>query len=203
MTLELIDTIVRWLAGALANTILGILLFGAWRGTRRQAGLTTGHYGRWLHSPWFYLVSIMLFFAICFLGWIPLPKVFSQASRIWMLALGCLLYFPGMCFMLWGRMALGRNYFVSSGFGAQLFAGHQLVTRGPFAIVRHPMYTGLLLAAFGSLLIAPTWTTLAFACCAPLTAVRARREEAVLAAEFGEEWREYCRRVPPFFPRLR
>jgi protein-S-isoprenylcysteine O-methyltransferase Ste14 len=203
MTLELIDTIVRWLAGALAYTILGILLFGVWRGTRRQAGLTTGHYGRWLHSPWFYLVSIMLFFAICFLGWIPLPKVFSQASRIWMLALGCLLYFPGMCFMLWGRMALGRNYFVSSGFGAQLFAGHQLVTRGPFAIVRHPMYTGLFLAAFGSLLIYPTWTTLLFACFAPFIIVRAWREEKVLLAEFGEQWQDYCMRVPAFLPWLR
>ena len=82
MTLELIDSIVRWLAGVLAYTILGILLFGIWRGTRHQAGLTTGHAGRWLHSPWFYLASTMLFFAICFLGWIPLPQTVSQASRM-------------------------------------------------------------------------------------------------------------------------
>jgi protein-S-isoprenylcysteine O-methyltransferase Ste14 len=203
MTLELIDTIVRWLAGVLAYSLLGILLFGIWLGTRRQAGLTSGHAGWWLHSPWFYLVSTMLFCVICCLGWIPLPMIFSQASRIWMLALGCLLYFPGMCFMLWGRLALGRNYFVSTGFGAQLFAGHQLVTRGPYAIVRHPMYIGLVAAAAGAFFIYFTWTALFFTCFAPLTMIRARREEAALAAEFGEEWREYCRRVPPFFPRLR
>jgi protein-S-isoprenylcysteine O-methyltransferase Ste14 len=120
-----------------------------------------------------------------------------------MLALGSLLFFPGLAFTLWGRLALGKNYFVSTGFGAQLFADHQLVTRGPYAIVRHPMYTGIFLAALGSLLIYCTWTTLLFACFSPALAVRARREETALAAEFGEQWADYCRRVPPFFPRWR
>ena len=123
-------------------------------------------------------------------------------TRAWLLALGSLLYFPGMLFVLWGRLALGNNYFVSTGFGAQLFADHQLVTSGPFAIVRHPMYSGLILAALGALLIYPTWTTLLFVCFAPMRTVRARREEAALAAEFGEKWREYCQRVPAFLPRL-
>jgi protein-S-isoprenylcysteine O-methyltransferase Ste14 len=65
------------------------------------------------------------------------------------------------------------------------------------------MYTGLFFAALGSLLIYPTWTTLLFASFAPLISVRARNEEAALAVEFGEQWREYCRRVPAFLPRLR
>jgi protein-S-isoprenylcysteine O-methyltransferase Ste14 len=102
-----------------------------------------------------------------------------------------------------GRLVLGKNYFVSSGFGAQLFAGHQLVTSGPFSLMRHPMYTGLFLGALGSILIYPTWTTLFFAIFTPFVWVRAWREETALAAEFGEQWREYCRRVPAIFPRLR
>ena len=120
-----------------------------------------------------------------------------------MLVLGSLFYFPGILFALWGRLTLGKNYFVSTGFGAQLFEGHQLITSGPFAIVRNPMYVGLALASIGALLIYFTWTTLIFAIFSPLTAVRARREEVALLAEFGEQWREYCRRVPAFFPRLR
>jgi protein-S-isoprenylcysteine O-methyltransferase Ste14 len=94
-------------------------------------------------------------------------------------------------------------YFVSTGFGAQLFSDHQLVTGGPFAIVRHPMYVGLITAAFGSLLIYQTWTTLAFAVFALFLLLRARREEQALAAEFGEQWQDYCRRVPAFIPRLK
>jgi protein-S-isoprenylcysteine O-methyltransferase Ste14 len=82
------------------------------------------------------------------------------------------------------------------------FKEHQLITNGPFAVVRHPMYAGLILAACGSLLIYHTWTTLLFALFAPAFTFRARREEAALAAEFGEQRQEYCKRVPAFFPRL-
>jgi len=203
VNLEIVDIIVRWMGGLLAYTTLGVVLYGIWRGTQRQAGRTTGRTGSWLRSPWFYLTSSALFFGVCYFGWIPLPLNYSPPDRVGMLALGSLLYFPGMSFALWGRLALGKNYFASTGFGAQLFADHQLVTRGPFAIVRHPMYTGIFLAALGSLLIYPTWTTLLFACFAPLTSVRARREEAALSAEFGEQWQDYCHRVPAFFPRLK
>lgn len=203
MSLTWVDTIIRWAGGLLAYTTLGVVLFGVWRGTRRQPGLTTGRTGAWLRSPWFYGVTTLLFFGICYLGWVPLPWAVSPGGRAVMLAFGSLLLFPGLSFVLWGRVALGRNYFVSTGFGAQLFAGHQLVTNGPFAIVRHPMYAGLILAALGSLLVYPTWTTLLYACFSPFITVRARREETALAAEFGEQWQAYCSRVPAFFPRLR
>ncbi len=202
MYLAFVNSIVLLSGGLLAYATLGILLYGIWRGTQRQVGRTLGLTGSWLRSPWFYLASALLFFGICYFGWIPLPLTISPQIRAWMLALGSLLYFPGMVFTLWGRLALGKNYFVSTGFGAQLFADHQLVTGGPFAIVRHPMYTGIILAAFGALLIYSTWTTLLFAFFAPLASVRARREEMTLSAEFGEQWLDYCKRVPAFFPRL-
>jgi len=69
--------------------------------------------------------------------------------------------------------------------------------------VRHPMYAGLIAAAVGSLLLYLTWTALAFAIFAPFVMLRARREELVLSAEFGEAWQDYCRRVPAFLPRWR
>ena len=202
MTLKIVDAVVRWAGGLFAYATLGFVLYGIWQGTHRQAGRTTGRTGSWLRSPWFYLTSSALFFGLCYFGWIPLPWTVSPQIRAGMLVAGSLLYFPGMSFVLWGRLVLGKNYFVSTGFGAQLFAGHQLVTSGPFAIVRHPMYTGLILATLGSLLIYPTWTNLLFACFAPMITVRARREETALSAEFGEEWQEYCNRVPAFIPRL-
>jgi protein-S-isoprenylcysteine O-methyltransferase Ste14 len=78
-----------------------------------------------------------------------------------------------------------------------------LVTSGPFAIIRNPMYVGLIVASVGALLIYPMWTTLIFACLSPFLSVRARREEFALSAEFGEQWQAYCKRVPAFIPRLR
>lgn len=202
MNLEFVESIIRWLGGLLAYATLGVILYGILSGTRRQTGRITGQVGHYLRSPWFYLVSLALYFGICYLGWIPLPLTISPQVRIWTLVSGSLLYFPGMGLALWARLALGKNYFVSTGLGAQLFAGHQLVTSGPYAFVRHPMYSGLILAAFGSLLIYNTWTTLFFACFAPFLIIRARREDAVLATEFSEQWLEYCQRVPAFLPRF-
>jgi protein-S-isoprenylcysteine O-methyltransferase Ste14 len=199
MTLE---TVIRWMGGLLAFSTLGFLLYSIWRGTQRQAGRTTGRNAAWLRSPVFYLAASAVFFGIAWLGWIPLPVSFPPLTRMIMLVVGVFLYFPGLAFVLWGRLALGKNYFVSTGMGAQLFSDQQLVTGGPYALVRHPMYTGLALAAWGALLIYFTWTTAYFAVFAPMLFLRARREEQALAAEFGEQWQEYCQRVPPFLPRF-
>lgn len=196
------ETVIRWLGGLLAYTTLGAALYGIWRGTQRQPGRIDGQMGRYLRSPWFYLVTFVIYFGISCLGWVPLPWMMPPQIHAWGLLLGVLMYFPGMGLALWGRLALGRNYFVSTGFGVQLFANQQLVTRGPFTIVRHPMYAGLIMAAFGSLLIYHTYTTLLCACFSPALLIRARREEATLAVEFGEQWQTYCKRVPMWFPCL-
>jgi protein-S-isoprenylcysteine O-methyltransferase len=203
MTPKFLDTFIRLLGGALAYGAIAVVMFGVWQGTRRKAGRTTGSTGRLLRVWWFYLASTILFFYIGYRGWVPLNWNFPPQTRIWMLIFGSLFYIPGMAFVLWGRIALGGNYFVSTGFGVQLFADHQLVMNGPFAIVRHPMYFGLILASLGALLIYSTWTTLYFVFFAPLMMIRAYREEQALSAEFGDQWQEYCRRVPAFIPRLR
>ena len=202
MTLKMIETLLRWSGGLMAWTTLGVALYGIWRGTRRPAGRTSGQASGWLRSSLFYLLATALFLAFSIMFWKPLPWTFSPAVHALALAAGALTYFPGLAFVLWGRLALGRMYFVSTSFGVQLFANHQLIMQGPYAIVRHPMYLGLIAAGVGSLLLYQTWTTVIFATFAPFVLLRARREEQALSAEFGEEWRAYCRRVPAFFPRL-
>jgi protein-S-isoprenylcysteine O-methyltransferase Ste14 len=202
MSLSTLTSLVRGLGALLAYSILGFLIYSIWRGAHRPAGRTTGRTSAWLRSPWFYLLASALFFGACLLGWRPMPWPAAPAWRAGLLALGTGLYFPGLALLLWGRLALGKNYFVSTGLGAQLFADHQLITGGPYALVRHPMYVGLILAAWGSLLIYSTWTALGFALCAPMIIGRARREEAALAAEFGAQWQAYCQRVPMLIPRL-
>jgi protein-S-isoprenylcysteine O-methyltransferase Ste14 len=198
-----LETIIRWLGGLMAFSTLAILFYGIWRGTQQKAGRVTGNVGQLLRSSWFYFLASAFFFGLSYLGWIRIPWNISPQARVWMLVFGSLLFFPGLAFLLWARLTLGKYYFVSTAAGAQLFADHQLVKTGPYAIVRHPMYVGLALAAWGALLIYFTWTTVYFACFAPLLAFRAYREEQALAAEFGEQWQEYYRRVPMFMPRLK
>jgi protein-S-isoprenylcysteine O-methyltransferase Ste14 len=88
----------------------------------------------------------------------------------------------------------------SSTFGAHLYAGHRLVTDGPFAFVRHPMYLGILLAGVGGLLLYRTWTFVFLLTHIPSLILRAWREEEVLAEEFGREWQAYRERTPAWVP---
>ncbi|MGQ9674465.1 MAG: methyltransferase family protein [Chloroflexota bacterium] len=72
----------------------------------------------------------------------------------------------------------------------------QGITIGPFAIVRHPMYLGSMPAALGALLMYRTWAAPVMAVSMPGVLLPARREEQVLAAQFGQQWRDDAQRVP-------
>ena len=202
MKISPVELILDWVTGLSAFIVLGILLIGILSGVRRPAGRTTGRTTGWLRSSLFYLLSTALFLALSVAFWSPLPLTLTPSIRSLALVAGALFYFPGLAFLMWGRLTLGKMYFVSTPSGTQLFANHQLIINGPYAVVRHLMYLGLIAAGVGSLLLYQTWTTAAFAIFAPFVLFRARREEQALAAEFGEEWQAYSRRVPPFFPRL-
>ena len=84
---------------------------------------------------------------------------------------------------------------------AKIEPGHQLATRGPFSLVRHPIYTGCDLLALGTALWIPTpavW--LAFLLIAIGGDLRARAEEALLEKTFGRAYLEYCSRTRRFLP---
>ena len=77
-----------------------------------------------------------------------------------------------------------------------------LATTGPYSYVRHPQYVGFILVMFGFLLQWPTLLTLAMFPVLVWMYVRlARSEEQDAIAEFGEDYRQYARSVPAFFPR--
>ena len=200
--LALVRTWAGWTGGLGALVTLGFLLHGLWRGLKRPAGRSSGRTAGWLRRPAFYALAGGAYFGLGALLWRPLPGPVPPRVDALLLVVGALLYFPGLALMVWGRLALGRMYFVSTTGGAQLFADHELVTHGPYAWVRHPMYLGLSLAGLGGILLYRTWTWVLVALSIPALAVRARREEQVLRAEFGAAWQAYCRRVPGWLPRL-
>jgi len=201
--LERLETLVR-LAGAIAiGVTLAVVFYGLWQGARRPVGRTSGRMPGLLRSGAFYLAASIAYFGICWLLWIPLPGTLSPAARAVVLALGSVLLFSGLGWVLWGRLALGKQYFVSTGMGAQLFTGHQLITSGPYALVRHPIYLGWILTGMGGLLIYQTWTFVFIAVGFLGLAARAQREEQALEAEFGVTYQAYRQRVPSWIPGLR
>jgi protein-S-isoprenylcysteine O-methyltransferase Ste14 len=79
-----------------------------------------------------------------------------------------------------------------------------LVTDGPYAVVRHPLYAGILLLALGTIVAHPSVGTICGALGLSVgLALKIRREERALAAAFGPRWDAYRARVPALVPRLR
>ena len=84
---------------------------------------------------------------------------------------------------------------------AQLDANHQLATGGPFRYLRNPIYMALNLLALGSAIWIPSttiWVATLLMCIG--SDVRARVEESVLRATFGEEYRAYAAKTRRFVP---
>jgi protein-S-isoprenylcysteine O-methyltransferase Ste14 len=81
---------------------------------------------------------------------------------------------------------------------------HTLVVNGPYRWVRHPFYDAVALLLSGVSLVSANWFMLATgAAVFTLLAVRARTEERMLVARFGDDYRRYMTRTNRFLPRVR
>jgi len=200
--MDTIESIIRWAGGIAALIVIIVVLISVGRFRAQPAGKIVGSSPARLYSPVFLVISSLISIAFCYLLWRPVVTTLPPWAQAVALVVGTLFYFGGIGLVLWGRQALGKYHNVSTTQGVQLFADHQLITSGPFAIVRHPMYLGFFLTVFGGLLLYQTWTMLLFALCAPVFVKRARREEEALLSVFGDEYQAYMRNVPAFFPRL-
>jgi protein-S-isoprenylcysteine O-methyltransferase Ste14 len=113
---------------------------------------------------------------------------------------GAVLALTGALLAAWAKAYLGR--FFSPQLGVQ--EGHRLVTTGPYAIVRHPIYLGLIDFLIGSALY---WNDVALLGVGLLFvayfAAQLRVEERFFARHFAAEWQEYTAQTPALFPRLR
>jgi protein-S-isoprenylcysteine O-methyltransferase Ste14 len=112
---------------------------------------------------------------------------------------GLCLVIVGLAFSAWARDVLGRNW---SG-RVIIQDNHQLVTAGPYAYVRHPLYTGILIAMTGTMLIAgDVGAVLGFLSAVAFFMLKAQREEKILEAEFGAVYTNYRARTGGLLPRL-
>jgi protein-S-isoprenylcysteine O-methyltransferase Ste14 len=144
-----------------------------------------------------------LIVAFCFLsrpelryGWLAARFVPDSLAVEW---IGVFLTAAGVAIAFWARWHLGSNW---SGV-VTLKEGHELIRTGPYRSIRHPIYTGILLAMLGTAvatgevraLIAVAITWLSFY-------QKARREESFLSEEFGAGFIEHCKHTGMFLPRL-
>ncbi len=113
---------------------------------------------------------------------------------------GIFLTFVGVGVAIWARYSLGQYW---SG-RVTLKEDHQLIRGGPYAYVRNPIYSGLLLAMAGTALVVGEWRALVGVLLGVFELSRkAAKEEALLASEFGDQYQEYRRRAGFLTPRFR
>src|SRR5215510_10828617 len=138
------------------------------------------------------------------IGWVVLllrgyngPQLIPRIMFIRII--GSALTVTGLAFALWARLFLGSNWdaFIS------LRLRHKLLRTGPYAIVRHPIYSGFMIALAGSILnfghlrsfIAATMVILAWV-------YKSGLEEAFMRNHFGIEYDQYCHNVKRFIPKV-
>jgi protein-S-isoprenylcysteine O-methyltransferase Ste14 len=112
-------------------------------------------------------------------------------------AIGLLLVLLGVAFSIWARLVLGGNW--SS--AVTVKQGHTLICRGPYTIVRHPIYTGLLFALLGvAIIVGQVRGLLGVGVLALAYWLKLRMEERFMLEQFGADYRRYQERVKALIP---
>lgn len=108
-----------------------------------------------------------------------------------------LLTAAGLAFTIWARVVLGSNW--SS--DPTIKVGHELIQRGPYRLVRHPIYTGLILAGFASIVADGRVRDVYYAVLIIVSlAIKVRMEERLMLRQFPEAYPEYCRHTKRLIP---
>jgi protein-S-isoprenylcysteine O-methyltransferase Ste14 len=120
-------------------------------------------------------------------------------TRLLMVVTGLVLMVAGAVMNVLGRVYLKSNWANQ----IKIYEGHWLVTEGPFAVVRHPLYASLIWMFLGGALVYASVAALVLtlAVFVPMMYARAKKEDALLEEAFAEKFVAYRRRTGMLFPR--
>ncbi len=146
---------------------------------------------------------LLMICAVALLSWPRVPLAFLNRrflpqpdGSFWC---GAAITAAGLLFSVWGRRHLGRNWSRA----VTVKQDHELITSGPYALVRHPIYTGLLTGFLGSAIARGQYRGL-LAVLLLFVALwfKLQLEEQWMRAHFGEQYAAYSRRVAALVPYL-
>jgi protein-S-isoprenylcysteine O-methyltransferase Ste14 len=144
---------------------------------------------------------VVVAFNLLFANWMrigPLRLRFVP-DEPWIGWIGITLTWVGVAIAVWARYCIGVYWSAR----VTLKEGHQLIRSGPYAFVRHPIYTGMFLGTAGAALVAGEWRGIvAVILLLAAHSLKALREEALLTKEFGDQYMSYRKHTGFLFPRL-
>jgi protein-S-isoprenylcysteine O-methyltransferase Ste14 len=199
---------VRVLSGILLGASL-LLLVSAYRRPREgyapYVPAAIRKVPRALHGLWL-TVSVLVPLAAILIGVVAPQLIYATSLNlsfpgdIALQLVGLGLFGVGGALIIWSDRHLGRYMVVD----IALAQDHELITTGPYAYIRHPTYTGVLLLSLASVLFFLHIVLIVnFFLVLAIALWRSKLEEELLASErgFGTHYREYVRRTGRFLPR--
>src|ERR1700722_17715221 len=130
---------------------------------------------------------------------IPLPWIYVQLWPNSLLTswLGAAITIAGLLFAVWARAYLGSNWSRS----VTIKQGHELITTGPYAVVRHPIYTGILTGFLGmAIAISQVRGFIVLVLIFVAFLIKLRMEEQWMRSQFGETYATYARQTAALVP---
>lgn len=125
-------------------------------------------------------------------GWIPRPAPFPYGVQ----AAGVALTVLGIGFAVWARMILGSNW----GMPMTLREKPDLITAGPYGLVRHPIYTGIIFAMLGTALTVGAWWFFVLLIAFGYFLISALQEEKDMVQHFPDAYPAYMARTKRLIP---
>jgi protein-S-isoprenylcysteine O-methyltransferase Ste14 len=132
---------------------------------------------------------------------IPLPWLYRPlwSSGIWPFGVGAVITIVGLLFAVWARHHLASNW--SS--AVTIKQGHELITTGPYALVRHPIYTGILTGFLGTAIaLSQVRGVIGFVLIFVVLWTKLRTEEEWMRSQFGETYVTYADKTAALVPYL-
>jgi protein-S-isoprenylcysteine O-methyltransferase Ste14 len=149
--------------------------------------------GRFSYAIFMWIGFILLFWR----GPVPYVDFRLWPPSLALLLAGLAVQAVGLGFTVWARFTLGKNWSGRIATGGD----QRLVTDGPYRLVRHPIYTGLLSALVGLTLVVGSFReVLGCVLGAAGILLKIRREETSVRRHFGSAYEEYARSVPALLP---
>lgn len=148
---------------------------------------------------WFpFLIAVALIGPGYWFGDSFLHHRFEPVS-FWIEGFGIALVITGVALSIRARYLLGKNWSMS----VELKQGHELIQSGPYRVVRHPIYTGLLIAFIGTAIAIGEWRAIiSIAVMAVMIVYKIRVEDRWLHEQFGSVYTEYAARTRALVPGL-
>ena len=122
---------------------------------------------------------------------IPLPWLNRQLwpANLWSFSIGAAVTVLGLLFAIWARRHLASNWSSS----VTIKQGHELITTGPYALVRHPIYTGILTGFLGTTIaLSQVRGFIALTLLFVILWAKLRTEEEWMRSQFGETYATYA-----------